>query len=104
MGKSMTGRILIWDQRPPCIEERMDDIISAAPGYSIEMCGSSEELESRIEGAEVVATVGLSAEAVAQRRRPPVDAHVERWCGQSRAAPVWTRRTSSTPAARATGA
>ena len=59
-----TGRILIWDQRAPCIEERMDDVISAAPGYSIEMCGSSEELESQIEGAEVVATVSLSADAV----------------------------------------
>ena len=61
-----TGRILIWDQRAPCIEERMDDVISAAPGYSIEMCGSSEELESQIEGAEVVATVSLSADAVAR--------------------------------------
>ena len=68
VGKSKTGRILIWDQRPPCIEERMDDIISAAPGYSIEMCGSAEELESQIEGAEVVATDGLSGEAVARAR------------------------------------
>ena len=64
--KPKTGRILIWDQRAPCIEERMDDIIAAAPGYSIEMCGSAEELEARIEGAEVAATLDLSAEAVAK--------------------------------------
>ena len=66
MGVPKTGRILIWDQRAPCIEERMDDIVAAAPGYSIEMCGSAEELEARIEGAEVVATLDLSAEAVAK--------------------------------------
>ena len=66
MGVPKTGRILIWDQRAPCIEERMDDIIAAAPGYSIEMCDSAEELEARIEGAEVVATLDLSAEAVAK--------------------------------------
>ena len=66
MGTRQTGRILIWDIRAPCIEERMDDIIAAAPGYSIEMCDSSEDLESRIEGAEVVATLELSAEAVAR--------------------------------------
>ena len=66
MGVPKTGRILIWDQRAPCIEERMDDIVAAAPGYGIEMCGSAEELEARIEGAEVVATLDLSAEAVAK--------------------------------------
>ena len=66
MGTSNTGRILIWDARAPCIEDRMDDILAAAPGYTIETCDSSEDLESRIEGAEVVATLELSAEAVAR--------------------------------------
>ena len=68
MGTSNTGRILIWDARAPCIEERMDDILAAAPGYAIEMCDSSEDLESRIEGAEVVATLELSAGAVARAK------------------------------------
>ena len=86
VGKSKTGRILIWDQRPPCIEERMDDIISAAPGYSIEMCGSAEELEVENRRSGGRRHWWSFRRGRRPRQRPPVDAHVERGCGQPRAA------------------
>ena len=60
------GRILIWDQRAPCIQERMSDVTAAAPGYAIEMYDSAEHLEAEVKGAEVVASLTLSAEALAQ--------------------------------------
>ncbi len=64
----MTKRILIWDSRPPAIRDRIHDVLAAANGFEIEVHESPQDLEAVIEGAEVVATAGLSSNAFNRAR------------------------------------
>ena len=64
----MARRILIWDVRAPSIEDRIDDLKAAAPGFEIETCESEDALIARVEGAEVIATGNLPPEALSRAR------------------------------------
>ncbi|MDP6184081.1 MAG: D-2-hydroxyacid dehydrogenase [Gammaproteobacteria bacterium] len=68
-GIGTSKKIILWNMRQLLgsqVPDRLHEIKAAAPGYDVESYDCQDEMESAINGAEIVASVGLSAAAVSE--------------------------------------